>query len=152
MTEDTLPSKSGNPQSLKKQSEQLESSLTNVHIVAEDLLRAFEKLFFFYGFVFQVISKKTLCSKDFTRNSRDILYENIRNYNSYKFSAKICFYTLFVLSQKLKTRTKFSASWWSGSEKYFCFLCIASRTLLQRYPKFNRLIKVFSYMLLLLVL
>ena len=68
MTEDTLPSKSGNPESLKKQSEQLESSLTNVHIVAENLLRAFEKLFFFYGFVFQVISKKTLCSKDFTMN------------------------------------------------------------------------------------
>ena len=37
----TLPNKSGNPENLKKQSGQLESYLTNVHIVDEDLLRAF---------------------------------------------------------------------------------------------------------------
>ena len=35
-----MPNKSGSPESLKKQSEQLESS-TKVHIVGEDLLRAF---------------------------------------------------------------------------------------------------------------
>ena len=33
---------------------------------------------FLYDFVFQVISEKTLCSKDFTRNIR-FLYENNRN-------------------------------------------------------------------------
>ena len=34
----------------------------------------------------------------------------------------------------LQTKTKiwFSASWCSGNEKYFCFLFITSRTLLQR--------------------
>ena len=37
----TLPNKSGNPESLKKLSEQLENSSTNVHIIGEDLLRAF---------------------------------------------------------------------------------------------------------------
>ena len=37
----TLPNKSENPESLKKYSEQLESPSTNVHIVGEDLLRAF---------------------------------------------------------------------------------------------------------------
>ena len=37
----TLPNKSGNPESLKNSSEQLESSSNNVHIVGEDLLRAF---------------------------------------------------------------------------------------------------------------
>ena len=37
----TLPNKSGNLESLKKLSEQLESSSTNVHIVGEDLLRTF---------------------------------------------------------------------------------------------------------------
>ena len=37
----TSPNKSGNPESLKKHSEKLESFSTNVHIVGEDLLRAF---------------------------------------------------------------------------------------------------------------
>ena len=32
-------------------------------------------------------------------------------------------------------RIKFSASWWSGNEKQFCFLFIESRTLLQRYAE-----------------
>ena len=36
-----LLNKSGNPESLKKYSEQLQSSSTNVHIVGEDLLTAF---------------------------------------------------------------------------------------------------------------
>ena len=31
------------------------------------------------------------------------------------------FYPLFALSDKPKTRIRFSASWWSGNEKYFCF-------------------------------
>ena len=35
-----LPNKSGNPESFKKYSEQLESSSTNVYIVDKDLLRA----------------------------------------------------------------------------------------------------------------
>ena len=40
-------------------------------IVSEDLLRAFCKNALVYGFVFQVISGKTPCRKDFTRNLRD---------------------------------------------------------------------------------
>ena len=36
------------------------------------------------------------------------LHGNNQNYNSYKFS------------YKPKTRIWFSASWWSGNEKYFC--------------------------------
>ena len=34
---------------------------------------------------------------------------------------QIFFYPLFVLSYKPKTRIWFSASWWSGNKKYFCF-------------------------------
>ena len=41
MIKNTLPNKSGNPESLKKYSEQFESSSTNVRIIGEDLLRAF---------------------------------------------------------------------------------------------------------------
>ena len=40
-----------------------------------------------------------------------------------------------------KTRIRFSASWWSGNEKYFCSLFIASRALLQSDAEFNRLLK-----------
>ena len=46
-------------------------------------------------------------------------------------------YPFFVLSWKPKTRIKSLASWLSASKKYFCFLFIASRTLLQRYAEFN---------------
>ena len=41
--------------------------------------------------------------------------------------------SFFFLSHKLKTKVKFSASWWSGNEKYFSFLFIAIRALLQRH-------------------
>ena len=47
----------------------------------------------------------------------------------------------FCPSYKPKTKIRFSASWWSGNEKYFCFLFIAS-PLLQSYAEFNRLIPV----------
>ena len=67
MIKHTLPDKLGNPESLKKQSQQFESSSANVPIVGEDLLRAF-----YYSFVIQVISEKKLCSKGFTNNLRDI--------------------------------------------------------------------------------
>ena len=50
------------------------------------------------------------------------------------------FYPLFALSYKPKPRIRFSASWWSGNEKYFCFLFITSRALLQSYAEFNRLL------------
>ena len=52
---------------------------------------------------------------------------------------KISFYSLLVLFNKRKTRIRFSASWWSGNEKYFCFLFVASRALLQRHAELNRL-------------
>ena len=40
---------------------------------------------------------------------------------------------------KTKNKLNFSASWWSGNEKYFCLLFTASRALLQRHAEFNRL-------------
>ena len=50
-------------------------------------------------------------------------------------------YPLFVLSYEPKTRIWFSTSWWSGNEKYFCFLFIASRALLESHAEFNRLLQ-----------
>ena len=48
MIKNTLPDKLGNPESLKKELQQFESFLTNVHIVGEDLLRAFYRLFYLH--------------------------------------------------------------------------------------------------------
>ena len=47
-------------------------------------------------------------------------------------------YPVFVLSYKPKTKIRFSVSWWSGNEKDFRFLFIASRLLLQSHAEFNR--------------
>ena len=41
-----LPDKTGNPESLKKYSQEMESFSTNVPIDDEDLLRAFNSLFY----------------------------------------------------------------------------------------------------------
>ena len=81
--------------------------------------------FVIYNFVIQVISEKTLCSKGFASNLRDIFTWKYRNYNSYKF--------IFIL--------------WIGFHQVgglvtrnisaFCL----SRTLLQSHTEFNRLIK-----------
>ena len=47
--------------------------------------------------------------------------------------------TKFATSLKI-ARIRFSASWWSGNEKYFCYLFIANRALLQSHTEFNRLL------------
>ena len=67
------------------------------------------------------------------------LHEINRNYDSYKFYCKFAVF-LFFLSYKSKRRNKFSASWWSGNRKYFCFLFIMSRALLQRHSQFSRIL------------
>ena len=71
MTKKSLPNISGNPGSLKNQSMQLESSSTSVHIVGENLLRAFYKLFCLQLCVSSDQWKNTVY-KDFTRNFREI--------------------------------------------------------------------------------
>ena len=47
---------------------------------------------------------------------------------------------LFALPYKPKTRIGFSASWWSGSKKYFWFLFITSRAVLESNAEFKRLL------------
>ena len=46
MIKNTSWDKSGNPESLEKESQQFESFLTNVSIVGDDLVRAFYRLFY----------------------------------------------------------------------------------------------------------
>ena len=46
MIKNTLSDKSGNPESLEKESQQFESFSTNVFIVHENLLKVFYRLFY----------------------------------------------------------------------------------------------------------
>ena len=46
MIKNTLPDKSGNPESFEKESQQSESFSANVSIVGKDLLMAFYRLFY----------------------------------------------------------------------------------------------------------
>ena len=46
MIKNTLPDKSGNPEIFKKQLQQFESFSVKVHMVGEDLLRVFFRLFY----------------------------------------------------------------------------------------------------------
>ena len=72
MIKNTSPDKSGNPESLKKLSQQFESFSNNLLIVGEHLLRVCSTDCFIYSFVIQTISEKTECSKGFTTNLRSI--------------------------------------------------------------------------------
>ena len=55
-----------------------------------------------------MISEKTLSSKDFTTNFREIfLCENNRNYNFYKFSYKFDFITVLPFHRNQKQEPKF---------------------------------------------
>ena len=69
MIKNTLPDKSGNPERLKKISQQFKSISNNVPIVGEDLLRVFYRLFYLQ---FCDSSEKAMCSKGFTSNLRDV--------------------------------------------------------------------------------
>ena len=50
MIKNTLPDKSGNPESLEKESKKFKNFSTNVSIVVENLLRAFYRLFYLQYF------------------------------------------------------------------------------------------------------
>ena len=53
---------------------------------------------------------------------------------------QVGFDPLFVVCYQTKTKITFSASWWSGNEKYFFFLSLASHSLFQNHVEFNRLL------------
>ena len=60
---------------------------------------------FISNFMIQVVSEKTLCSKGFISNFRDIFTWKWSNYNSYRFSYKFAFMLfLFLLIYVCKSR------------------------------------------------
>ena len=63
----------------------------------------------FIYFLFQVVSEKKLCSKDFTCNMRNIFYESNCEYNVFKFCYEFAFIFLFSFRKNnKKKRIKFS--------------------------------------------
>ena len=115
-------------------------------IVSEDLLRAFYRLFLFTVLWFKWSVKMHCAAKVFLAIWDIFLHENSRNYNSYRSGYKFAFILFLYFSYKPKTRIRFSTSWWSGEENYFCFLFIASRALFQSHANWA-FVKEFSYML-----
>ena len=102
---------------------------------------------------FKWSAKKHCVAKVLLAIWKMFLHQNNRNYNSYRFSYGFAFILLFSLSYKPKTRIRFSATWWSGNKKYFCFfayseLCFTLKPCRIQYT----FVKEFSYMLFLFVL
>ena len=144
MIKNTLPDKSGNLESLKKKKKN-RNSLKVFQPMCPWLARIFWErlqvvLFTILWFKWSV--KKHCLGQVLLATWEIFLHEKSRDSNSYRFSHKFFFYLLFIFSYKPITRIGVSASWWSGNEKYFCFLFIASRALLQSHAEFNRLYKI----------
>ena len=100
MIKNNLPDKSGNPESLKKQSKQFESFSINVSMADEDILWTFYRLFYLQFCNSSDKWKSKFIAKVLLAIRVMFLHENSRNYNSYRFSQKICFYPLFVFKNQ----------------------------------------------------
>ena len=87
-----------------------------------------------YSFVIQVISEKHCVAKVLLAIWEISLQKNNRNCNFYRFSYNSLL-SSFCIFLKTKTRIKFSVCWWSGKKKYFCFLFIVSRAILQSHAE-----------------
>ena len=94
---------------------------------------------FIYSFVVQVIIEKTLCNKGFTCSLRDILHENIRNYNSYRLVANSLLSLFLPFLTKQKKESGFQQVGGLVTKNISVFLFIKSRALLQSHAKFNKL-------------
>ena len=77
-----------------------ESSPTNMHIVAKNLLRAFCKFLYLWFCVLSEQWKKHCVAKILLAILEILLYENSYNYDSYKFSNKFTFFFSFRTNQK----------------------------------------------------
>ena len=110
----------------------MESSSTNAHIVSEDLLR---KAILFTAFCFKRSVKNPCVAKIFLAAWGTFLCQNDCNYTSYKFSHQFAFITFCDFHRNEKQKNNFSPSCYPGNEKYFCFLLIVIRALLQGHPK-----------------
>ena len=139
MIKNTLPDKSGNPESLEKESKKFKNFSTNVSIVVENLLRAFYRLFYLQYFDSGDQWKKQCVAKLLLAIWEIFLYEDNRNYISFIFNYKFAF--IFLLSLKNEKRESgFQQVGGLVTRNISIFLFIASQALLQSHAEFNRLL------------
>ena len=88
------------------------------------ICRAHSASFIIYGFVFQVINVKTLCSKDYTDNLRDSIKEFIpaNLYNSCKFNYRFAFVTLYSFRKNQKQEKFFNKLLLWLQKPFMCFV------------------------------
>ena len=67
------------------------------------------------------------------------LYENNRDYNSYKFNCKFAFIPFLLFRRNQKQESNFQQVG-GQAKRNISFLFIVSRALLQKYAEFNRLL------------
>ena len=115
MIKNTLADKSGSLESLWKKSQQFESSSTRVHIIGEDLLMAFYKLFYL----------------QFCDSSDNTVKQRYKKFGRYFYKKIIVTVTPTYLVTNLllshfwpfsntKNQNQNFRSWWSGNKKCFC--------------------------------
>ena len=141
MIKNTLPSKSENPENLKKKN----ISAGNV------LMVGVLQVVLFTISCFEGSVKKHWVAKILQGIWERFLYENNRNYNSCKFSYKFTVIPFLTSNRNQKQESNFQQIGGLATRNSLAFF-IASRALLQSYAKFKLTsIKEFSCMLFLLV-
>ena len=105
---------------------------------------------FIYDFVFQVISDKALCSKDFTSCLRDILDENNCNFNFSKWRYKLGFIPFVSFHMNQKQETIFYKVCGLATKKFIAFAYSESHSTSKRWWIEETFLKRFSRMLFLL--
>ena len=132
----TLPNKSGNPESLKNNCNRTRNFSTyfasSLRGFAEGALEVA-----LFTVLFQVISK---AGKILVAVWETFLYENKWNYDSYKFSFKFAFVPFSFFSRNQKQESNFQKVGGLVTTN-ICFLFIESKALFQRHTGFNTLLE-----------
>ena len=135
--------KSWNPEILKT-SKDNHNSWKEIQLVCTLLTRIFWRhstCYFVYGFVFHVISEKTLCAAKVLPGIWErFLHGKNRKNNSYKFTYKFVFISFLSFRRNQNQDWKFQQVGGLVTRNIFCFFVLASRALLQRYAKSSRLL------------
>ena len=117
----------------------VESSLTNVPTVGEDLLRAFCKLFYLWFFISSDQWKNTVQQRFYVLFERHFYMKINCNFNAYRFSCQLVAFSLLFFHMEQKWRSIFKEVGGLVTKNVFVFLK-ASRAQLQRHTEFNRLL------------
>ena len=111
----------------------MESFSNNLHIVSENLLRVFDKLFCLRFYVSSKSGKEHCVAKILQGIWQIFLYENNCNCKFCKFSYKFAFILFFCSFEEIKNNNQSFTKLVAWQREIFLFFFIANRVLLQRY-------------------